>query len=181
MHLLQDPALCWDCHIVYPLLPPAVRTWVRRLHEKVNEISGHISCMCMEASLYFQAVPFQVNSLHPALCHRFLFSLSYALGKATVAKDKFLSHDFFPKFQNAFIGQFVGNRKSTRQYLLKGVCCVFKGAPDHLKSALPLQAPPQTPSLSNPAVSLCFCCAFGIDQLWREVLGPLHAPATPVP
>lgn len=135
MHLLPDPALCWDCHIVYPLLPPGVRTWVRRLREKVNGISGHIPCMCVEASLYLQAVPFQVNSLCPALYLPFLFSLCYALGKETVAKDNFVLHDFSPKFQNAFVGQFVGNGKNTQPYLLKGVCCVFKGAPDHLKSA----------------------------------------------
>lgn len=78
----------------------------------------------MEANLYFQAVCFQVNSLCPALYCRFLFSLCDAWGKETVVKYKFLLHDFFPKFKNAFIGQFVGNGKGVTLHFERSVLCI---------------------------------------------------------
>ena len=121
MHFSSIAALCWYCHIIYPLLPSAVKTCVRRLGEKVNEISGHISCVWVEAKLHFQAVSFQVNSLCPPLYRCFLFRICYALWKETVAKYQLLLHDFFPEFQNAFIGQFVKNRKSVTLHFERSV------------------------------------------------------------
>lgn len=78
----------------------------------------------MEAKLYFQAVSFQVNSLCPALYSWFLFRICYALGKKTVAKYQLLLHDFFPKFQDAFTGQFVGNKKNVTLHFERSVLCI---------------------------------------------------------
>lgn len=118
--------LCWHCHIIYPLLPSTVKTWVQRLGEKVNEIPVHIPCKGVEAKHYFQTGSFQVNSLCPALYHHFLFRLCYAPGEETVAKCKFFLHDFFSKFQNAFTGQFVGSRKENTLSIERSVLCIHR-------------------------------------------------------
>ena len=39
-------------------------------------------------------------------------------------KYKFLLHDFFPKFKNALIGQFVGNGKGATLHFERTVLCI---------------------------------------------------------
>lgn len=125
--------LCWFCLFTYPWLPSAVKTWAQRLDEKVNEIPRHISCTWVEAKLSFQAGSFQVNSPCPALYHRFLFRICCALREENIAEYMFLLHDFFLKFQNAFMGQFVRGWKGQTFYKKRRVCCVFKGASANLE------------------------------------------------
>lgn len=59
------------------------------------------------------------------LCdHGFVLRICCALGEETVAKYKFLLHEFFSKVQNAFSGQFVGNKKGMTLCIEKRVLCV---------------------------------------------------------
>lgn len=148
--------LCWCCHFIYPLLPSAVRTWVRRLGEKVNEIPGRVSCLWVEARLPFQTGSFQVNSLCPVCTVAFGLE-SVMPWEETAAKHKCLLHDFFPPFRKAFMGQFVGSRKGMTLCVEKSVMYIEKSTAN-LSSAFPLMAVLQKQTIRScwkAAVVLC--------------------------
>lgn len=58
--------------------------------------------------------------------HHFLFRTCNALGEETIAKYKFLLHDFLPKFKNAFMNQSVESGKGRTLPVERIVLCISR-------------------------------------------------------